>query len=411
MLPTELNDHPIHATLGNFLTLQKSDAFLERGKTLTDDQKSQRDYVFSTVRELRSKLKTAKNQLISANGLRQLNEQLTRSFSEVSAFQNGGDLASISNAVTHAEEATRTAIWAVPTKPAEIDASWHDEMAALTQAFEEAIAKVQEKEKGFGERVDGLYSRVEEFGQKIIEYDSQASAANENLDAAFNRIGEQYELMQGRVEQSSQKEIDAFRDEVKRVIKNKEMLVDHLMRQLQDQKDKATQIVQVVANIGTTGNYSNMYVSESATADKWRLITVGLFGFGIFLTGGTLAVHIYEEFFNPRYQSDTLSLLLRFVVGMVVALPAFYTARESARHRSNADRAKQTELELATLDPFIEFLPSEKKYDLKAKLSEKYFGNGTMPHTVESPIFASQFTSLLEQLNKLVDRIRSNPAT
>lgn len=154
-----------------------------------------------------------------------------------------------------------------------------------------------------------------------------------------------------------------------------------------------------------------MYALESKTADKWRLITVALFGFGILLAGGTLAAHIYEEFSNPRYQPDTLSLLLRFIVGVVIALPAFYTARESARHRSNADRAKQTELELATLDPFIEFLPSEKKHDLKAKLSERYFGNGTTPHIVENPISAGEITSLFEQLGRLVDKFRSSAVT
>lgn len=137
----------------------------------------------------------------------------------------------------------RTAIWAVPSKPSEIDASWHDEVAALTHAFEAAISKAEQKEKALGERIDGLGSRIEEFGQKIVGYDSQASTANQNLDSAFNRVEEQYALLEERVEQSNQKALEDFREEVKIVIKKKEQLAAYLMRELEGQRNKAAQIV------------------------------------------------------------------------------------------------------------------------------------------------------------------------
>lgn len=86
---------------------------------------------------------------------------------------------------------------------------------------------------------------------------------------------------------------------------------------------------------------------------------------------------------------------------MAVALPALYTARESARHRTNADRARQRELELTTLGPFIELLPNDKKAEIRDRLTDRYFGGEVEPHEVHSPIDPERITKLVEAIAKL----------
>jgi hypothetical protein len=76
------------------------------------------------------------------------------------------------------------------------------------------------------------------------------------------------------------------------------------------------------------------------------------------------------------------SAAIRLLYAIAVTAPAWYAAKESARHRSNADSARRTELELASLGPFIELMPEEKKIAIREALVEKYFGNGTVPHEV-----------------------------
>ena len=77
---------------------------------------------------------------------------------------------------------------------------------------------------------------------------------------------------------------------------------------------------------------------------------------------------------------------MRFVTAVAIALPAFYTSRESARHRTNSDRARQKELELTSLGPFIEFLPQEAKDTIRQKLTERYFGNDIDAHEIKLPV-------------------------
>ena len=67
--------------------------------------------------------------------------------------------------------------------------------------------------------------------------------------------------------------------------------------------------------------------------------------------------------------------LVRILSALVLTYPATYAARESAKHRKLENLNRKSELELASINPFIEMLSDEKKESIKEKLVEKYFGN------------------------------------
>ena len=87
---------------------------------------------------------------------------------------------------------------------------------------------------------------------------------------------------------------------------------------------------------------------------------------------------------------------------LAITAPAWYTARESARHRTNADRARQTELELASLGPFIELMPDDKKNQIREELTKRYFGNQIAEHTVEQPVNMKEVREFALELVKAV---------
>src|SRR3546814_16446078 len=82
----------------------------------------------------------------------------------------------------------------------------------------------------------------------------------------------------------------------------------------------------------------------------------------------------YKFYHEPVSSSNTLAIAVRLLYALAVASPAFYTARESARHRTNADRARQTELELASLGPFIDLLNDDDKDAIRKYMISTYFG-------------------------------------
>ena len=155
-----------------------------------------------------------------------------------------------------------------------------------------------------------------------------------------------------------------------------------------------------MGNIGVTGNYQNIANDQSEYANRWRQITIAFFCAGIAVAGLT-----FWKFWNvPLTNDNAASILIRLMYAIAIATPAYYTARESARHRSNADRARQTELELASLGPFIELMPEDKKNAIREELTKRYFANQVSEHTVDTPVDFKEIAGAVTELIKAVKK-------
>jgi len=95
------------------------------------------------------------------------------------------------------------------------------------------------------------------------------------------------------------------------------------------------------------------------------------------------------------------AIAVRLLYAIAITAPAWYTAKESARHRTNSDRARQTELELASLGPFIELLPDDKKEKIREEMTKLYFGRDIQPHTASSPLESATFKELAELVKSI----------
>ena len=124
-----------------------------------------------------------------------------------------------------------------------------------------------------------------------------------------------------------------------------------------------------------TDRYSSHAANEYRLSEKFRLITVSLFGIGILIVLSNYLIHVIAQFNEQVFDENPWTIAARLLTAVTVALPAFYTARESARHRTNGDRATQRELELSTLDPFIELMPDDVKTEPAEPEPETEVGN------------------------------------
>ena len=126
--------------------------------------------------------------------------------------------------------------------------------------------------------------------------------------------------------------------------------------------------------------YQTIANAETGQANLWRWITIALFACGLAMAGATF----FKFYHEPVNTDNTLAILVRLLYALAIAAPAFYTARESARHRTNADRARQTELELASLGPFIELMNEQDKEEIRKSLIPTYFGRPVDAHEIKT---------------------------
>jgi hypothetical protein len=194
---------------------------------------------------------------------------------------------------------------------------------------------------------------------------------------------------------------DGLKNLLEREIEQSTKTVQLHLGELEEKKKEAASIVQSVGDILTTGTYKATAETEATLANRYRLVTIGLFSVGILIVVSNFILHAIAALNGQTFEENPWMIVSRFATAVAVALPALYTARESARHRTNADRARQRQLELTTLGPFIELLPSDKKAEIRDRLTDRYFGGEVEAHEVHSPVDPEQMTRLVEAVAKL----------
>src|SRR6218665_2274863 len=161
--------------------------------------------------------------------------------------------------------------------------------------------------------------------------------------------------------------------------------------------EEARKIVNIVGNIGVTGNYQNIANQNKETADFFRKVALG------FMVVMSLLL-IYSIIELSCGDFDLYKSLVRILAASVLVYPAVYAAKESARHRNLEIQNRNLELELASIGPFIELLSEDKKQKIREDLANKYFGKS---HTMFEDKKNDSEGVLVSELEKILKAILS----
>jgi hypothetical protein len=145
--------------------------------------------------------------------------------------------------------------------------------------------------------------------------------------------------------------------------------IEH-MAVIEKQRVSAEAIVGAIGNSAVASSFQRVAVTEGRQFQWFRGLTLLLLAAAV-----AVAILVVREFPKDRVDVVTVwTIVLRLICALAIAAPAFYTAREAARHKALADVAGRKQLELATLKPFLVDLPEERRSALLEKLAERYFG-------------------------------------
>ena len=161
--------------------------------------------------------------------------------------------------------------------------------------------------------------------------------------------------------------IDDFQQSTSSLINSHKNQAEETISFLGEKREEAAKLLDVIGNIGFTGNYNKIASQEKKTANSWRFAAIFFMLFGIAVIG-TIIFNIGKTGFDWKL------VLTRVAVTITIFVPALYAARESSQHRQREMYNRKMELELASIGPFLELLPDDKKFDLKSELSKKFFG-------------------------------------
>ena len=125
----------------------------------------------------------------------------------------------------------------------------------------------------------------------------------------------------------------------------------------------AESVFGVVQNTVQAGAHKQHADEEKKPANRWRFGAIGLMMLAI---ATVIAPELYRVFLHKfEVGFDFDAMLQRTLVASILFVPAFYCARESAKHRNNETYNRKQELILRTIDPYLSLLDKNKRDEIK----------------------------------------------
>lgn len=327
--------------------------------------------------------------------LTNIQKSVQAALNEVNQYNSSGNSGNLTNASNHFDTAiTHTATLIVLEEPSVTVSA--TEAISFKKLAEQVILDLRtDSEKStaeisnLNETISSLRNELENLKGQLKSLETTASSKLDEVEARFKAEETERESVHGKAEEERKQEFSSLVNELNNTS-------EKLLSTLTSKKEEAERIVQLVGNVGLTGNYKGAGENEKTSADRMRNIALFCFIGGFMVVGLTLFLSSVGEF-NP-WQS-----LFRLGAALFLLVPGTYAAKESSRHRILESRHKRTELELASIDAYLDDLPDTERNKLKAELTEKFFGQQGIIETHEKPEISS--TSLVGLLKDAIQAL------
>lgn len=389
---SEFKEHPIFEKLGllESTVANKDNADKIDLETL--------DFFKASCSYIRTQLDKALTSLVNTADLSAMSSEIEAAIGQINTYignENTGHLTNASNNLFSAISKARN--FPIPNHEGGFSYSKviNDFKSLVDQKIDALASSIVEKE----EELESLKTELEEkekelnkISKTIIEKQTIVDGLNTTFQSNFDQIKTTESVKFEEVRNGFQKQIET---ELKKIDTETNELIDRL-----DTKEtEAKKLVNVIGNIGATGNYQRIAEAHKKAADNWRNIAIGF----MTVLSVILLVTIWKidgSTFNWQIS------LIRILSALVLTYPATYAARESAKHRKLENLNRKAELELASINPFIEILDDKKKQEIKEKLVEKYFGNNEGYIDSEKEKTDEVSMTIIERLAKLINDIK-----
>lgn len=369
--------HDLVVVVSNLLATLGRAELLKLREALEPEQKAGLDRAKIFARQVKEGLESLSAADLSVNLLSGVHSGLLHANNEFNSYISSGNSGHVNNALGNLDSAIASASQA-----------FFKRSIKGSRVYEESLNAVQNTAQTIIKELDSaaaqLSAKVNDVQDVVNSQADQNDILREDLKKAVERIqadANAFKQQLGDLEGGLNERYDALNEglaaKYEQAIREKEEELGKYIERLNIIEAEAKRILQLIGKDGVTGNYKNRADSEAGSADVWRWIALGFFALGVSLA-------VFSLYKNIAGSIDVTTLLLRFTMAITIAIPAFYAARESARHRSNADRARQTELELASLGPFLETLPEDERIKLISALTPEYFGKLVADHKIEA---------------------------
>ncbi len=142
---------------------------------------------------------------------------------------------------------------------------------------------------------------------------------------------------------------------------------DARVKELDELLAKAVKTVGAIGSTGMAGGYQIVANTEKKAADFWR-------GVAAFALLGAIVATIFAVRGGVADGFHVDTFFAKWAISVPFAALAVYAAHESTKHRKEVTANRKIELQLASLDTYLVYLPPAKQDEIRATLAARFFG-------------------------------------
>ena len=248
----------------------------------------------------------------------------------------------------------------------DLSSSIKEKELEITTARDKFLAQIAELESQFEAqkaRVDELVaSQSQVFQTSQTERASSFTQESESRTTSFKQESETRKTTFDLWSKDSE-------ERLAKLLKDAKGDADANLAAMSKHLDRASEILGIVAASGVSGHYKETAERDFKSANIYRRWA---FAFFAIMAGVITYVVTSIKADNFRWEMG----LFRVGVGMALLIPAYYCAKESSKHREAEKRNRRLQIELATIEPYLEKLnnPEEMRVILKDKANSYFMG-------------------------------------
>ncbi|MBL3658292.1 hypothetical protein [Fulvivirga sediminis] len=325
--------------------------------------------------------------LVQEAEMNSLSSEIEAGLQQINAFLGNSNVGHLNNATNNFNSAlNKTRNFPLPFSKNDFNFSKviADFQKSVSDKYEHLESENEELSNTLQEFKTDLESKDKEIERlfKLVEAkESEIQNLNSNFQTEFTNIKtkatQEYETDRKTFRTEIDTDKQTFKKEIESIKKEIDTDTTELIEKLETKLAEAKSIVNVIGNVGVTGNYQIIANEHKDSANFWRWVAI----FFMAVFSGLLVWTIIDL---SSSGFDWTKSLIRLIAAAALSYPATYAAKESSKHRKLETINRRSELELASINPFIEILDEDKKQNIKEKLVEKYFGNNHSDGVSES---------------------------
>lgn len=257
--------------------------------------------------------------------------------------------------------------------------SYKSEITRQSRAVEDEVKDllsiINEKKEDIEQKNSSLNQDINEFRKKLEELSKNQKELNGSVEVMLDESKEKIDKI---IENEKAKFSDLYNSEKQELQKEFTNLSDEynqkfeeLLKDLNLKDQKISKLIGIVGEKARIGEYKKNADSSRFERIVWQVITVILFlvAFGLML---------YVTITSKDYNSFTV---FKYIVSAILMGAATYTAKQASNSRKDEVYYRKQELELASIDVYLESMEPTNREEIKKNLSTKMFGQAQNTYT------------------------------